>query len=46
VLSGPCFLSGPMYILGKLGMGRGVPVSPLHPADEAQKRRIDRFLAS
>lgn len=44
VLSGPCFLSGPMYVLGKLGMGRGVPVSPLHPADETQTRRIDRFL--
>jgi len=44
VLSGPCFLSGPMYVLGKLGMGRGVPVSPLHPADETQARRIDRFL--
>ncbi len=33
-----------MYVLGKLGMGRGVPVSPLHPADEAQMRRIDCFL--
>ena len=44
VLSGPCFVAGPKYVLGKLGMGRGVPVSPLHPADETQTRRIDRFL--
>jgi len=45
VLSGPCFLAGPKYVLSKLGIGRGTPVSPLEPADEAQARRIDRFLS-
>jgi 4-hydroxy-tetrahydrodipicolinate synthase len=44
VLSGPCFVAGPKYVLSRLGMGRGVPVSPLQPADEEQRRRIDRFL--
>ena len=46
VLSGPCFVAGPKYVLSRLGIGRGVPVSPLQPADEAQARRIDRFLAA
>ena len=44
VLSGPCFVAGPKYVLSRLGIGRGAPVSPLQPADEAQRRRIDRFL--
>ncbi len=44
VLSGPCFVAGPKYVLSRLGIGRGVPVSPLQPVDEAQARRIDRFL--
>ncbi len=46
VLSGPCFVAGPKYVLNRLGIGRGAPVSPLQPADEAQARRIDRFLAA
>ena len=44
VLSGPCFVAGPKYVLSRLGIGRGVPVSPLQPVDKAQARRIDRFL--
>jgi 4-hydroxy-tetrahydrodipicolinate synthase len=44
VLSGPCFLAGPKYVLARLGIGRGSPVSPLEPVSEEQARRIDRFL--
>ena len=46
VLSGPCFVSGPKYVLSKLGIGRGTPVSPLEPVSEAQAARIERFLAT
>jgi 4-hydroxy-tetrahydrodipicolinate synthase len=46
VLSGPCFLSGPKYLLSKLGIGRGMPVSPLEPVSPEQARRIDAFLAA
>jgi 4-hydroxy-tetrahydrodipicolinate synthase len=45
VLSGPCWLAGPKYALARLGIGRGTPVSPLEPAGEEQRRRIDVFLA-
>jgi 4-hydroxy-tetrahydrodipicolinate synthase len=44
VLTGPCFVAGPKYVLARLGMGRGTPVSPLEPVSEEQARRIDRFL--
>jgi 4-hydroxy-tetrahydrodipicolinate synthase len=44
VLSGPCFVAGPKYVLSKLGIGRGTPVSPLQPVNAEQARRIDRFL--
>jgi 4-hydroxy-tetrahydrodipicolinate synthase len=44
VLSGPCFVAGPKYVLSRLGIGRGTPVSPLQPVSEEQARRIDRFL--
>ena len=44
VLSGPCFVAGPKYVLSKLGIGRGTPVSPLQPVSEEQAQRIDRFL--
>jgi dihydrodipicolinate synthase/N-acetylneuraminate lyase len=46
VLTGPCFVSGPKYVLSKLGIGRGTPVSPLEPVSAAQADRIDRFLAA
>jgi 4-hydroxy-tetrahydrodipicolinate synthase len=46
VTSGPCFVAGPKFVLARLGMGRGTPVSPLEPVSEEQARRIDRFLAS
>jgi 4-hydroxy-tetrahydrodipicolinate synthase len=46
VLTGPCFVSGPKYVLSKLGIGRGTPVSPLEPVSAAQAERIDRFLAA
>ncbi len=44
VLSGPCWLSGPKYALGRLGIGPGTPVAPLPRADDEQAARIDRFL--
>ncbi|MBV9124371.1 MAG: dihydrodipicolinate synthase family protein, partial [Planctomycetes bacterium] len=46
VLSGPCFLAGPKYVLGRLGLGAGVPLSPLQPVAAEQARRIDEFLLS
>jgi 4-hydroxy-tetrahydrodipicolinate synthase len=45
-LSGPCFLAGPKYLLSKLGIGRGTPVSPLEPVSPEQAKRIDAFLAA
>jgi len=44
VLSGPCFVAGPKYLLSRLGIGRGVPVAPLEPVSAEQARRIDAFL--
>ncbi len=46
VLTGPCFVAGPKYVLSKLGFGRGTPVSPLEPVSEEQKRKIDTFYAA
>jgi 4-hydroxy-tetrahydrodipicolinate synthase len=46
VLTGPCFVAGPKYVLSRLGIGNGTPVSPLEPVSEEQARRIDRFLAA
>jgi 4-hydroxy-tetrahydrodipicolinate synthase len=43
-LSGPCFVAGPKYVLKRLGIGRGTPVSPLQPVEAEQARQIDRFL--
>jgi 4-hydroxy-tetrahydrodipicolinate synthase len=44
--SGVCFVSGPKYLLSKLGIGRGTPVSPLEPVGAAQAARIERFMAT
>lgn len=44
VLSGPCFVAGPKYLLSRLGIGRGSPVAPLEPVGEHQARKIDAFL--
>ena len=44
VRGGPCWLSGPMYALGRLGLGLGTPVAPLAHADAEQAARIDRLL--
>ena len=44
VLSGPCFVAGPKYMLSRLGIGSGTPVAPLEPVSEAQARRIEAFL--
>jgi 4-hydroxy-tetrahydrodipicolinate synthase len=45
VVSGPCFLAGPKYMLARLGIGQGRPVAPLEPVSAEQARRIDDFLA-
>ena len=42
-LGGPCWLSGVKYALSTLGIGSGKPVSPLQPAPESQKERIDEI---
>ena len=44
VRGGPCWLSGPMYALGRLGIGTGVPVAPLQPAGAEHAARIDALL--
>jgi len=44
VRGGPCWLSGPMYALGRLGFGLGTPVSPLPPAGPEQMARIDELV--
>jgi 4-hydroxy-tetrahydrodipicolinate synthase len=44
VLSGPCWLAGPKYALAQLGIGRGVPVSPLEPVGADQAQRIAALL--
>jgi dihydrodipicolinate synthase/N-acetylneuraminate lyase len=46
VLSGPCFVAGPKYMLSRLGIGRGTPVAPLEPVSEGQARAIDALLAA
>lgn len=46
VLTGPCFVAGPKYFLARLGLGRGVPVSPLEPVSAEQAGMIDAYLAS
>jgi 4-hydroxy-tetrahydrodipicolinate synthase len=45
VAGGPCWLAGPKYALGRLGIGEGKPVSPLQPTEPEQARRIDALLA-
>jgi len=44
VLGGPCWLSGPMYALGRLGIGDGTAVAPLAHVGAEQAARIDRVL--
>jgi 4-hydroxy-tetrahydrodipicolinate synthase len=46
ILGGTCWLAGPKYALARLGIGRGTPLSPLQPVEEAQAGRIDAFLVS
>ena len=42
-LGGPCWLSGVKYGMSTLGIGSGKPVSPLQPAPENQRKRIDEI---
>ena len=39
-LSGPCWLAGIKHAVSALGLGSGLPVSPLEPADAGRKQRI------
>ncbi len=41
LLSGPCWLTGIKYALSALGMGSGMPLSPLEPVDSKRKAQID-----
>lgn len=44
VLSGPCWLSGIKYAVSALGIGSGLPVSPLEPADAGRQARIQALM--
>ncbi len=44
LLSGPCWLTGIKYALAALGMGSGVPLSPLEPVDAKRKALIDALI--
>jgi 4-hydroxy-tetrahydrodipicolinate synthase len=44
VLSGPCWLAGIKYALSALGIGSGLPVSPLEPCDAPRMARIKAML--
>lgn len=44
VLSGPCWLSGIKYAVSAIGIGSGMPVSPLEPCDASRMAQIDRLV--
>jgi 4-hydroxy-tetrahydrodipicolinate synthase len=44
LLSGPCWLTGIKYALAALGIGSGMPVSPLEPIDAKRKARIEALI--
>lgn len=44
LLSGPCWLSGIKYALSALGIGSGMPLSPLEPVDSKRKAQIDQLI--
>jgi 4-hydroxy-tetrahydrodipicolinate synthase len=44
VLSGPCWLAGIKHAVSALGMGSGLPVSPLEPADEGRRAVIKALI--
>ncbi|MCX7803734.1 MAG: dihydrodipicolinate synthase family protein [Planctomycetota bacterium] len=45
-LSGPCWLAGIKYAVSVLGIGSGLPISPLEPASAGRKKRIDALIES
>jgi 4-hydroxy-tetrahydrodipicolinate synthase len=44
LLSGPCWLTGIKYALSALGIGSGMPLSPLEPVDAKRKAMIDALI--
>ena len=44
LFSGPCWLTGIKYALSALGIGNGLPLSPLEPIDEQRKMLIDELI--
>lgn len=44
VMSGPCWLTGIKYAVSALGIGSGMPVSPLEPADEGRRAVIQALI--
>jgi 4-hydroxy-tetrahydrodipicolinate synthase len=44
LLSGPCWLTGIKYALSALGIGSGMPLSPLEPVDSIRKAQIDALI--
>jgi 4-hydroxy-tetrahydrodipicolinate synthase len=45
VMGGVCWLAGIKYAMSTLGMGSGLPISPLQPTEYEQKRAIDELTA-
>ena len=46
LLSGPCWVAGIKHAVSALGIGSGLPVSPLEPADAARKQLIAALIES
>lgn len=46
LLSGPCWLAGIKYAVSALGIGSGLPVSPLEPADVRRQQVIAGLIES
>ncbi|MEI6970314.1 MAG: dihydrodipicolinate synthase family protein [bacterium] len=44
LLAGPCWISGLKYAVSQLGIGSGAVVSPLEPANEAQRLAVRKLM--
>jgi 4-hydroxy-tetrahydrodipicolinate synthase len=45
LLSGACWISGIKYAMSAIGLGSGICVSPLEPAEAGRKAQIDAMIA-
>jgi hypothetical protein len=44
LLSGACWISGMKYAMSAIGLGSGECVSPLEPAENKRRTRIDAMI--